>query len=74
MVIKSNTLNNKHISSIIKTRVGSSIKSISFNSFNTHLGEYLLSHKNKINIIAEINENFWNNKKTIQLNIKDILI
>jgi single-stranded-DNA-specific exonuclease len=40
----------------------------------TEIAEYLLFYKKKINIIAEINENFWNNKKIIQLNIKDIIL
>ena len=28
----------------------------------------------KDNIIAQINENVWNNKKSIQLNIKDLIL
>ena len=73
-IIKSNKLNQKHVSSIIKPNVGSSIRSICFNCINTPIGEYLLSYKKKINILAEIQENIWNNKKSIQLNIKDILL
>jgi single-stranded-DNA-specific exonuclease len=38
------------------------------------LGEYLLTYKKKINIIAQILKNDWNNKKTIQLNIKDLIL
>ena len=38
------------------------------------LGKYLLTYKKKINIIAQIHENNWNNKKTIQLNIKDLIL
>jgi single-stranded-DNA-specific exonuclease len=41
---------------------------------NTQIGEYLLSYKKNINIVAEINENIWNNKKSIQLNIKDLVL
>jgi single-stranded-DNA-specific exonuclease len=73
-IIKSNIINNKHILAIIKPNIGSSIKSICFNCMNTPIGEYLLSYKKKINIIAEMNENIWNNKKTNQLNIKDIIL
>ena len=72
-IIKVNTLNNKHISLILKPKVGPSIKSICFNSVNTDIGDYLLSYKNKIDVIGKISENIWNNKKTIQLNIVDII-
>ena len=73
-IIKSNIINKKHISVIIKPNIGSSLKSICFNCINTQIGEYLLSYKKNINIVAEINENIWNNKKSIQLNIKDLLL
>ena len=32
------------------------------------------SYKKNIHVIAEIHENNWNNKKYLQLSIKDILI
>ena len=73
-VIKSNIINNRHISAILKPNIGSSVKSICFNSLNTEVGNYLLSYKNYINITAQINLNIYNNKKTLQLNIKDIFI
>ena len=69
-----NTINDKHISAIIKPRIGSSIKSICFNCINSKIGDYLLSYKNTINIIGQIQENVWNNKKNVQLNIKDIIL
>ena len=67
-------LNNKHISAILKSKTGFSIKSISFNSINTKIGEHLMSYKNNINIIGQINENIWNNKKTVQLTIRDLIL
>ena len=73
-IIRSNIINNKHVSAIIKPSFGSSIKSICFNSIGSPIGEYLLYYKKKINLIAEINENIWNNKKTKQLNIKDLIL
>ena len=73
-IIKSTVINSKHISSIVKPNIGKSIKSICFNSVDTQLGNYLLSYKKKINIITELNENIWNNKKTVQLNIKDLIL
>jgi len=73
-ILKTNIIKNKHISSIIKPSVGPSMKTICFNCLNNKIGEYLLTYKKKINIIAEIHENIWNNKKTIQLNIKDLIL
>jgi len=73
-VIKVEIIKNKHISAIMKPDTGVTIKAICFNCLNTKLGHYLSSWKKKINIIAQINENIWNNKKTIQLNIKDVFL
>ena len=73
-VIKPVILNNKHISLILKSKTGFSIKSISFNSINTKVGEYLVNYKKDINVIGQINENIWNNKKTLQLTIRDLIL
>jgi single-stranded-DNA-specific exonuclease len=73
-IIKPIILNNKHISAILKSKTGFSIKSISFNTINTSIGEHLMSYKNNINVIGQINENIWNNKKTLQLTIRDLIL
>ncbi|MDA7733547.1 single-stranded-DNA-specific exonuclease RecJ [Candidatus Pelagibacter sp.] len=73
-IIKPVALNNKHISAMLKSKIGFSIKSISFNSINTKIGEYLMSYKNNIDVIGQINENIWNNKKTLQLTIRDLIL
>ena len=73
-VIKSNIINKRHINAILKPNTGSSINSICFNSVNTEIGNYLLSYKKDINITAHINLNVYNNKKSLQLNIKDVFI
>ena len=73
-IIKSEVVNNKHLSVILKPESGVSIKAISFNCLNTDIGQYLLNYKKKINIIGQIQENIWNNKKSIQLNIKDLIL
>ncbi|MDC1044974.1 single-stranded-DNA-specific exonuclease RecJ [Candidatus Pelagibacter sp.] len=73
-VIKLNVIKDKHISAILKPDTGASIRAICFNCLNSKLGHYLLNYKKKINIIAQIHENIWNNKKTIQLNIKDLIL
>ena len=73
-VIKTTILNNKHISLILKSKTSFSIKSISFNSINTKLGEYLMNYKESINVLGQINENIWNNKKALQLTIRDVIL
>ena len=73
-VIKSSILKNKHISLIFKSRTGLSIRGISFDSVNSHIGEYLINYKKNLNLIAQINENYWNNKKILQLIVKDVII
>ena len=73
-IIKPITLNHKHISAILKSKTGFSIKSISFNSIDTKIGEYLLNYKKDINVIGQINENIWNNKKALQLTIRDLIL
>jgi single-stranded-DNA-specific exonuclease len=73
-IIKPIVLNNKHISIILKSKTGFSIRSISFNSINTKIGEYLMNYKNNIKVIGQINENIWNNKKILQLTIRDLIL
>ena len=73
-IIKSRIVSDNHIGSVIKPNIGASINSICFNCVNTKIGEYLLSYKKKINIIAQITENSFNNKISIQLNIKDLFL
>ena len=73
-IIKSKILNNKHISLILKSKTGFSIKSISFNSVNNKIGKYLLNYKKSINVLGQINENIWKSKKTLQLTIRDVIL
>ena len=73
-VIKYRILKEKHISCILKSRAGSSINSISFDSINTQIGEYFLNYKKNFNVIGQINESFWNNKKSLQLIVKDLIL
>ena len=73
-VIKSSILNDKHVFAILKSNIGFSINSISFNSLNTKIGDYLLNYKKDINVLGQINENFWNNKNTLQLTVRDLIL
>jgi single-stranded-DNA-specific exonuclease len=73
-IIKPLLLNNKHISLTLKSKTGFSIKSISFNSNNTKMGDCLMGYKNNVNVIGQINENIWNDKKALQLTIRDLIL
>jgi len=73
-IIKTKILDDKHVSLILKSKTGLTIKSISFNSVNNKIGQYLLNYKNNLNVLGQINENIWNNKKTLQLTIRDVVI
>ena len=73
-VIKINILKNNHLSIILKSKVGFSIKSIFFNSTNNKVREYLLNYKKTFSVLGQINENIWNNKKALQLTIQDLII
>ena len=73
-IIKSTILKEKHVSSILKSKIGFSIKSISFNSVNTNVGDYLLNYKKNLNVLGQISENFWNNKNTLQLTVRDLIL
>ena len=73
-IIKTTILDKKHIFSVLKSKIGFSINCISFNSINSKIGEYLLNYKNDLNVIGQINENFWNNKNSLQLTIRDLIL
>jgi single-stranded-DNA-specific exonuclease len=73
-IIKSKIVKKKHITNFFKSKNGFLIQSISFNSANTKIGEYLLNYKKEINVIGQIKENFWNNKYSLQLTVRDLII
>ena len=73
-IIKSLIVNDIHISLILKSKSGFSINAISFNSVKNRVGEYLLNYKNNLHVLGQINENYWNNKKNLQLTIRDVII
>jgi single-stranded-DNA-specific exonuclease len=73
-ISKVKIIDNKHISNIFISNNGFSISSISFNSINKTIGNYLINYKKEINVIGHLKDNFWNNKKTLQLVVKDLVI
>ena len=73
-ILRSSLINESHIISLIKPKSGPSINAICFNCANSKIGKYLLSYKKEINIIAQITENSYRGKNSIQLNIKDMFL
>ena len=73
-IIKTQILSKKHISCILKSKIGFSINSISFNVVDTKIGNYLLNYKKNLNVLGQINENNWNNKNILQLTIRDLIL
>ena len=71
---KVKVLNNKHISNLFVSKNGLFINAISFNAVKESLGKYLLNYKKEINVIGYLSENIWNNKKTLQLVVRDLII
>ena len=55
------------------SKSGFSIKAISFDSVNNEVGKYLLNYKKNLNFLGQINENYWKNKKMLQLTIRDVV-
>ena len=73
-IVKAKIVKKKHITNFFKSKNGFLIQSISFNSTNTKIGEYLLNYKKEISVIGQIKENFWNNKSSLQLSVRDLII
>jgi single-stranded-DNA-specific exonuclease len=73
-IIKSKLVGDSHINSIIKPNIGPSINAICFDCINSEVSDYLLSYKKKVSIIANIIENSYNNKTSIQLILKDLFL
>ena len=73
-IIKTKIVKKKHITNFFKSKNGFLIQSISFNCTNTKIGEYLLNYKKEISVIGQIKENFWNNKSSLQLTVRDLII
>jgi single-stranded-DNA-specific exonuclease len=71
---KAKILNDKHISNIFISKNGLSIRGISFNAKKESFSKYLLNYKKEINVVGYLSENFWNNKKTLQLVVRDLII
>jgi len=73
-IIKSSILKSKYVNCLLRSSSGKTMNAISFSLIDSEISKILLNYKNKVNIIAEINLNLWNGKKSLQLNIQDIIL
>jgi len=74
IIAKASIIKNKFVSCVLKSKINKSINAISFNLINSEISKYLLNYKKEIKILAQIKQNTWNNKKSLQLNILDVII
>ena len=72
--IKHKIVGDKHIQCILKNKSGRSINSIAFNCVKNEIGYYLQNLKTSFHIIGCINQNTKGLKKTLQLQIIDLIL
>ena len=74
-VIKSQIVGEKHVKSLLLTKDGSTIKTISFNSNDSDLGQFLLNNRNNLfNIVGKLSLNEWKGEKNVEFIIDDISV
>ena len=74
-VIKSMVVGEKHIKSILLTKDGSNIKTITFNAIETDLGQFLLTNRTNIfDIVGKLSLNEWKGEKNVEFIIDDISV
>ena len=71
-IIKTKVLKNKFITCFIKNKSGKILPAISFDFLESDLSNNILHNKNEVNMIIQVKENFWNNKKSLKIMIIDI--
>ena len=72
-VINPKIINNKYVSFFAKSKSNKLISAISFNLLESEISGHLLNNKNTLNMIVQLKENLWNNKKSLQLIVLDII-
>ena len=72
-VVKTKILKKNIMTCYLKNNSGKILPAISFNLFEHDISNHLTNNKNQLNLIVQLAENFWNNKKNLQILIIDIL-
>ena len=66
---------NNHVSCFLSDIFGNVVKAIAFKAFDNRLGEIMMDNNGKlITVIGMVNENEWNGKIDLQIQVEDILI
>tara|TARA_B100000902_G_scaffold42994_1_gene50695 strand:+ start:2319 stop:4022 length:1704 start_codon:yes stop_codon:yes gene_type:complete len=73
-ILKVKIINKKYVSFFVKSRNGKILKAISFNILESDVTKNLINSKNEMNLIVQIKENLWNNKKSLQLIVLDLIM
>ena len=73
-ILKVKIINKKYVSFFVKSRTGKMLKAISFNILESDVTKNLINSKNEMNLIVQIKENLWNNKKSLQLIVLDLIM
>ncbi len=72
-IIKPKILKNNFLSFFVKGRTNKLFPSVAFTFSESDLFKTLLFNKKEISLIVQIKENFWNNKKKLQLIVLDAI-
>ena len=72
-ILKPKTINNKYVTCYLKSKSNKIVQAISFSLLCSKITEHILYNKNEINLIVQINEKNWNNKRHQQIIIIDII-
>jgi single-stranded-DNA-specific exonuclease len=73
-IFKVKIIKKKYVSFFVKSRTGKILKAISFNILESDITQNLINSKNEMNLIIQIKENLWNNKKSLQLIVLDLIM
>ena len=73
-VIKAKILKKNMISCFLKNKSGKVLPAVSFNLSENDISKNLIFNKNELNLIVQVVENLWKNKKNLQIVIIDIII
>lgn len=72
-ILKPKILKNKYVTFYAKSNSGKLIPAISFNFLQSNISKELLYNNNEVSLIVQIQENFWNSKKNLQLIVLDVI-
>ena len=73
-VFKPKIIQEKYVGCVLKNLNGKSVNAISFYPLHSKISQNLINNKNKIKIIAQINQNLKTNNKSLKFIIVDVII